>query len=104
MFMSWTFQLSAFKYLSIGALWYVVILGRETDEHVPWVGTSVCGVVLVSVSLNTSMSSRDYSIVEYYAEHEGYSCGYCKSTDTNYSHGKKQIKLLARSLNCSEFG
>ncbi|XP_069668756.1 arginyl-tRNA--protein transferase 1 isoform X2 [Periplaneta americana] len=33
------------------------------------------------------MSSRDYSIVEYYAEHEGYRCGYCKSTDTNYSHG-----------------
>ncbi|XP_049800668.1 arginyl-tRNA--protein transferase 1 isoform X1 [Schistocerca nitens] len=33
------------------------------------------------------MASRDYSIIEYYAEHEGYRCGYCKSTDTNYSHG-----------------
>ncbi|KAK7865883.1 hypothetical protein R5R35_003994 [Gryllus longicercus] len=33
------------------------------------------------------MSGRDYSIVEYYAEHERYRCGYCKSIDTNYSHG-----------------
>lgn len=28
------------------------------------------------------------SIVEYYAEHEGYKCGYCKSPDTNVSHGE----------------
>lgn len=27
------------------------------------------------------------SIVEYFAEHEGYRCGYCKSEDTNFSHG-----------------
>jgi len=27
------------------------------------------------------------SIVEYFAEHEGYRCGYCKSPDTNFSHG-----------------
>nr|CAG4643957.1 EOG090X06AF [Lepidurus arcticus] len=27
------------------------------------------------------------SIVEYFAEHEGYKCGYCKGTDSNYSHG-----------------
>jgi hypothetical protein len=40
------------------------------------------------------MSSRNYSIVEYYAEHEGYRCGYCKSSDTNYSHGKKEIKTI----------
>ncbi|KAJ9577113.1 hypothetical protein L9F63_006321, partial [Diploptera punctata] len=39
------------------------------------------------------MSARDYSIVEYYAEHEGYRCGYCKSTDTNYSHGMWAHKM-----------
>jgi len=27
------------------------------------------------------------SIVEYFSGHEGYKCGYCKSTTTNYSHG-----------------
>ncbi|KAL4233849.1 Arginyl-tRNA--protein transferase 1 [Mactra antiquata] len=27
------------------------------------------------------------SIVEYFAEHEAYRCGYCGNTDTNYSHG-----------------
>jgi hypothetical protein len=27
------------------------------------------------------------SVVEYFSEHEGYRCGYCKSEDTNYSHG-----------------
>ncbi|CAH1798189.1 unnamed protein product, partial [Owenia fusiformis] len=31
------------------------------------------------------MSNR--SIVEYFAGHEGYRCGYCGKTDTNYSHG-----------------
>ncbi len=25
--------------------------------------------------------------MEYFSEHEGYRCGYCKSEDTNYSHG-----------------
>jgi hypothetical protein len=41
-----------------------------------------------------SRAGRDYSIVEYYAGHEGYRCGYCKSTDTNYSHGKQYIKVV----------
>ncbi|KAK6170184.1 hypothetical protein SNE40_018639 [Patella caerulea] len=27
------------------------------------------------------------SIVEYYSEHGGYRCGYCNSSNTNYSHG-----------------
>lgn len=27
------------------------------------------------------------SIVEYFAEHEGYKCGYCGKEDTNFSHG-----------------
>ena len=27
------------------------------------------------------------SIVEYFAEHEHYRCGYCGNSDTNYSHG-----------------
>jgi hypothetical protein len=39
------------------------------------------------------MTNTDYSIVEYYAEHEGYRCGYCKSADTNYSHGKWHIEI-----------
>lgn len=33
------------------------------------------------------MASSEMSIVEYFAEHEGYRCGYCKQEDTNYSHG-----------------
>lgn len=33
------------------------------------------------------------SIVEYFAEHEGYKCGYCKSPDSNYSHGNYIIGL-----------
>jgi len=30
----------------------------------------------------------DASIVEYFAEHEHYKCGYCGSPDTNSSHGE----------------
>nr|XP_034176412.1 arginyl-tRNA--protein transferase 1 isoform X1 [Osmia lignaria] len=33
------------------------------------------------------MAKQSYSIVEYYAEQEKYSCGYCKSPNTNFSHG-----------------
>ncbi|KAL6259837.1 hypothetical protein P5V15_009747 [Pogonomyrmex californicus] len=33
-------------------------------------------------------SGQSYSIVEYFTEHEGYRCGYCKSTNTNFSHGE----------------
>ena len=29
----------------------------------------------------------DVSVVEYFAGHDGYRCGYCKSEDTNFSHG-----------------
>ena len=32
-------------------------------------------------------AGRSLSIVEYFAEHSGYKCGYCGSEDTNYSHG-----------------
>ncbi|XP_014486231.1 PREDICTED: arginyl-tRNA--protein transferase 1 isoform X2 [Dinoponera quadriceps] len=39
-----------------------------------------------------------YSIVEYYAEHEGYKCGYCKSPDTNFSHG-----IWAHSLTVQDY-
>lgn len=34
--------------------------------------------------------AKQYSIVEYYAEHEGYKCGYCKSPNTNFSHGERE--------------
>ncbi|CAH2092903.1 unnamed protein product [Euphydryas editha] len=27
------------------------------------------------------------SIIEYYSEHDGYKCGYCKKPNTNYNHG-----------------
>ncbi|RZF39714.1 hypothetical protein LSTR_LSTR003956 [Laodelphax striatellus] len=34
------------------------------------------------------MASSDYySLVEYYGENKGYTCGYCRSSDTNCSHG-----------------
>ena len=35
------------------------------------------------------------SIVEYFAEHEGYKCGYCSQEDTNFSHG-----MWAHTLTC----
>ncbi|XP_072761278.1 arginyl-tRNA--protein transferase 1 isoform X3 [Anoplolepis gracilipes] len=44
------------------------------------------------------MAKQSYSIVEYYAEHEGYKCGYCKSSDTNFSHG-----MWAHSLTVQDY-
>ncbi|KAJ8715050.1 hypothetical protein PYW08_005031 [Mythimna loreyi] len=38
------------------------------------------------------------SIVEYYAEHEHYRCGYCKRPDTNYSHG-----MWAHAMTVSDY-
>lgn len=38
------------------------------------------------------------SLVEYFAEHENYRCGYCKSPDTNYSHG-----IWAHALSVSDY-
>ena len=31
--------------------------------------------------------AEERSIVEYFAEHERYRCGYCGNSDTNFSHG-----------------
>ena len=45
------------------------------------------------------MSSRatpSLSIVEYFAEHSGYRCGYCKQEDTNFSHGMWGHTLTTR--------
>ncbi|PNF20433.1 Arginyl-tRNA--protein transferase 1 [Cryptotermes secundus] len=44
------------------------------------------------------MSSINYSIVEYYAEHGGYRCGYCKSSDSNYSYG-----MWARNMTVQDY-
>ncbi|KAG6443353.1 hypothetical protein O3G_MSEX002745 [Manduca sexta] len=38
------------------------------------------------------------SIVEYYAEHGGYRCGYCRSPTTNFSHG-----MWAHTLTVSDY-
>ncbi|XP_045500708.1 arginyl-tRNA--protein transferase 1 [Colias croceus] len=38
------------------------------------------------------------SIIEYYAEHERYKCGYCKKPDTNYGHG-----LWAHTMSVSDY-
>nr|XP_021199343.2 arginyl-tRNA--protein transferase 1 [Helicoverpa armigera] len=38
------------------------------------------------------------SLVEYYAEHEHYRCGYCKRPDTNYSHG-----MWAHAMTVSDY-
>ncbi|XP_013199429.2 arginyl-tRNA--protein transferase 1 [Amyelois transitella] len=38
------------------------------------------------------------SIVEYYPEHGGYKCGYCKSPNTNFSHG-----MWAHSLTVGDY-
>nr|XP_012218426.1 PREDICTED: arginyl-tRNA--protein transferase 1 isoform X2 [Linepithema humile] len=42
--------------------------------------------------------ANPYSIMEYYAEHEGYKCGYCKSPNTNFSHG-----MWAHSLTVQDY-
>ncbi|CAB3253309.1 unnamed protein product [Arctia plantaginis] len=39
-----------------------------------------------------------HSLVEYFAEHESYRCGYCKSPDTNFSHG-----MWAHTLTVSDY-
>ncbi|XP_029676857.1 arginyl-tRNA--protein transferase 1 isoform X3 [Formica exsecta] len=44
------------------------------------------------------MAKQSYSIVEYYAEHEGYKCGYCEGSDTNFSHG-----MWAHSLTVQDY-
>ncbi|CAH2043609.1 unnamed protein product, partial [Iphiclides podalirius] len=41
---------------------------------------------------------KSLSIVEYYAEHERYKCGYCKKPDKSYSHG-----MWAHSLTVSDY-
>ncbi|XP_071512231.1 arginyl-tRNA--protein transferase 1 isoform X8 [Panulirus ornatus] len=33
---------------------------------------------------------NSFTIVEYMRDHSGYKCGYCKSKDTNFSHGKTE--------------
>ena len=53
--------------------------------------------------LPVSVMDGERSIVEYFAEHERYRCGYCGSSDTNYSHGRyfmtKYSNLMCLSLN-----
>ncbi|XP_012253206.2 arginyl-tRNA--protein transferase 1 isoform X2 [Athalia rosae] len=44
------------------------------------------------------MSRYSPSIVEYFAEHEKHRCGYCKSPDTNFSHG-----LWAHTLTVQDY-
>ncbi|XP_049875795.1 arginyl-tRNA--protein transferase 1 [Pectinophora gossypiella] len=39
-----------------------------------------------------------HSIVEYYGEHESYRCGYCRSSDTNFSHG-----MWAHTMTVSDY-
>jgi len=29
----------------------------------------------------------EYSIVEYFSDHQGYRCGYCKGTNGSYNRG-----------------
>ncbi|XP_035685735.1 arginyl-tRNA--protein transferase 1-like [Branchiostoma floridae] len=42
------------------------------------------------------MSGR--SIVEWFAEHEAYRCGYCGTADTNFSHG-----MWAHTMTCQDY-
>ncbi|XP_043665052.1 arginyl-tRNA--protein transferase 1 isoform X2 [Vespula pensylvanica] len=44
------------------------------------------------------MSRQSLSIVEYYAQEERHACGYCKSPDTNFSHG-----MWAHSLTVQDY-
>eukprot|EP00090_Calanus_glacialis_P034990 TRINITY_DN5965_c0_g1_i1.p1 TRINITY_DN5965_c0_g1~~TRINITY_DN5965_c0_g1_i1.p1 ORF type:complete len:505 (-),score=199.09 TRINITY_DN5965_c0_g1_i1:106-1620(-) len=43
-----------------------------------------------------SRPTPSLSIVEYFAEHSGYRCGYCKQEDTNFSHGMWGHTLTTR--------
>lgn len=45
------------------------------------------------------MADEEYSVVEYFKEKEGYRCGYCKNSDTNYSNG--ELIILYMYLDCS---
>lgn len=45
-----------------------------------------CAKVLVFSTFDFTVMAS-YTVVEYFAEHERYRCGYCGSSDTNYSHG-----------------
>ncbi|XP_068965698.1 arginyl-tRNA--protein transferase 1 isoform X2 [Bombus flavifrons] len=42
------------------------------------------------------MARQSYSIVEYYGEQDGYKCGYCKSPNTNFSHGMGTHRLTVQ--------
>lgn len=43
-----------------------------------------------------NMARQSYSIVEYYGEQDGYKCGYCKSPNTNFSHGMGTHRLTVQ--------
>ena len=49
---------------------------------------------------------NQYSIVEYMNDHSGYKCGYCKSEDTNFSHGKYHCICIyfCHFIDCSFLG
>lgn len=40
----------------------------------------------------------NHSIVEYFGDSGGHRCGYCNSSDTNYSHGKPSSITVATPL------
>lgn len=42
------------------------------------------------------MDLSDYSIVNYLNDHSGYQCGYCGSSDANYSHGMWSYQLTCQ--------
>lgn len=69
---------------SVVALYVAVCLCKFT--HCYW-----CQVIAV-ISLNTNVEQvvvtmGAHSIVEFSLDHNGYSCGYCHSSSTSYSHG-----------------
>ena len=43
------------------------------------------------------------SIVEYFAENEGYKCGYCGKEDTNFSHGMWAHTLATKDYQVNKF-
>ena len=65
---------------SVNPIWPLPVLSAPVKVY--------CGLVgLLNCLLPDSVMAGERSIVEYFAEHEHYRCGYCGNSDTNYSHG-----------------
>ena len=55
-------------------------------------------VALRSDQTTDTCKMANHSIVEYFGDSGGHRCGYCNSSDTNFSHGKPSSITVATPL------